>query len=138
MSEGRTNYRIVVRGLDSSSTKQDWNEIWDRELAPLLDQQLVNEDQFQRAQMCQPMLSGEDLGRALAQGRQKHQEGLSVARYAPFFDFHRRNHQGDLKATLLAYMDEYPEDPVMKGGGIELKTLRTNLENLELLFRPWK
>ena len=124
--------------MGSSSTKADWIEIWDRELAPLLDQQLVNEDQFQRAQMGQPMLSGEELGTALTQGRQKHREGMSVARYAPFFDFHRRNHQGDLKATLLAYMDEYPDDPVMKGGSIELKTLRTNLENLELLFRPWK
>ena len=137
MSEDRTTYSVVVRGLDSSSTKQDWTEIWDRELAPLLDQQIVNEGQFQRVQMGQPMLSGEDLDKALAQGRQKHQEGLSVAKYAPFFGFHHRN-QGDLKATLLAYLDEFPEDPVMKGGSIELKTLRTNLENLEMLFRPRK
>ena len=84
------------------------------------------------------MLSGEDLDKALAQGRQKHQEGLSVSKYAHFFDFHYRNHQGDLKTTLLAYLDEFPEDPVMKEGSIELKTLRTNLENLEMLFRPRK
>ena len=138
MSEDRTTYSVVIRGLDSSSTKQDWTEIWDRQLAPLLDRQLVNEDQLQRGQRGQPMLSGEDLNKALAQGRQKHQQGLGVAKYAPFFNFHHRNHQGYLKATLLAYMDECPEDPVIKGGDVELKTLRANLENLEVLLRPKK
>ena len=137
-TEGKPSFTMMVAGLDTSTTKEDWVEIWDQQLAPQLDRQLVNEGQLERAQEGKPMLSGEDLELALFQGRRKHHSGLRLAQYAPFYDFYHQHHQDDLEDTLAKYLDCHPEDPVLKGGSIELKTLKTNLEGLERLMTPRK
>jgi len=84
------------------------------------------------------MLSGEDLELALFQGRRKHHSGLRLAQYAPFYDFYHQHHQGDLEDTLAKYLKVHSDDPVMKQGNIELKTLKANLEGLERLMTPRK
>jgi len=128
----------MVAGLDTSTIKEDWVEIWDQQLAPLLDRQLVNEGQLERAQEGRPMLSGEELELALSQGRRKHHPGFRMAQYAPFYDFYHQHHQGDLEDTLAKYLNGHSDDPVMKQGNIELKTLKANLEGLERLMTPRK
>ena len=103
-----------------------------------MDRLLVNEGQLERAQEGKPMLSGEELELALSQGRRKHHSGFQLAQDAHFYRFYHRHHPDDLGGTLKIYLDYYPEEPVLKGGDVELKTLKTNLEGLERLMTPRK
>ena len=46
---------MFVRGIDTSTIKADWQEIWDKELAPLLDKWFVGEIQTDRLLSDQPL-----------------------------------------------------------------------------------
>ncbi len=138
MVENRFNYEIVLPDLDSSVTKEDWNNLWDNYLEPFLDRQVVNEAQLLRRDRGGPILEGEALTQAIARGGRVHQGGLRVVEYASFYHFYYHHHGGDLEATVADYLEKNPEDPVLKAGEVDLRTLISNIEALEEIMSPAK
>lgn len=59
-----------------------------------------------------------------------------MADYASFFEFWNQRDLGDLNATVDDYMNEHPEDKGLKVGGIELRTVRANVNRLRGIMMP--
>ena len=134
--DGKPHIDVVVRGIDTSTIKADWQEIWDQELAPLLDKWFVGEIQTDRLLSDQPLLIDEELDKALRRGRRQHQAGLKVADYASFFEFWNQRDAGDLNAAIDDYLNDHPEDKALKFGGVELRTVKANIIRLQGIMMP--
>lgn len=135
--DGRLHVQVVVNGLDTSTVKADWVDIWDRQIAPLLDRWYVNDEiQGERLRKGQPPLTRPQLEADLRRGRRRHQAGLKAARYAPFFEFWLEQRTDDLCKAIIDYQESHPQDESMKGGDIEPRTIRANIKSLDQMMAP--
>lgn len=135
--DGRLHVQVVVNGLDTSTVKADWVDIWDRQIAPLLDRWYVNDEiQGERLRKGQPPLTRPQLEADLRRGRRRHQAGLKAARYAPFFEFWFEQRTDDLCKAIIDYQESHPQDESMKGGDIEPRTIRANIKSLDQMMAP--
>ena len=133
-ADGRVHLRISVNGLDSATTKGDWEEVWDQKIAPFLDHLYVNEIQQDRWDEDR-LMKGKELEDFIRRGRRGHKPGMKIPEYARFFEHLHDRPTDDLEDALTGYMEKYPEDPSVNEN-TDLRTLKSNVNRLESIMRP--
>lgn len=133
-ADGRVRVRITLDGLDSATTKADWDQVWDQRIAPFLKGTYINEVQIGRWD------AGEELGgthfeNLMVRGRSGHKPGMKASGYARFYEFLGHRHSDDLESALTDYLEEFPNDPSVNAN-IDLRTLKANVDRLEIIMRP--
>ena len=135
-SDGQLVVDVRVKGLDTATVKEDWVEIWDKRLAPLLDNYYVNEAQTNRRREGLEMLSDGELTQALRRGRRGHKSDVKMAKYARFYRYWKERSHVDFEDVRVQYMNDHPEDDILKGGNLDTRTLKSNLDRVEKLMEP--
>ena len=136
MGDGRLVVEVNVKGMDTATVKKGWVEIWDKRIAPLLDTLYVNEFQVRRQQDGLELLSGQDFSRALRLGRRGHKADIKAAKYARFYRYRTDHPHADIEFVRAQYLNEHPEDNILKGGNLETRILMANLKRVEGLMKP--
>ena len=132
-ADGRVHMNVSLNGLDSATTKTDWDEIWDKQIAPFLDHLYVNEIQQDRWRTGR--LGEEKVQDLILRGRRGHKSGMKTPEYARFFELLHDCPTDDLTEALTVYMAKYPEDPSVNEN-TDLRTLKSNVNRLESIMRP--
>ena len=129
----RVRPRITIDGLDSSTAKADWDQVWDRRIAPFLKALHINEVQIGRWDAGEE-LGGTHLDDLLLRGRSGHKPGMKIPDYARFYEFRWDRQSDDLAGVLTSYMENFPEDPSVNAN-TDPRTLKTNVDRLESIMR---
>ena len=82
------------------------------------------------------LLSGTDLTRALTLGRRGHKADVKAAKYAKFYRYQRDRPHLDIEDVRAQYIEDHPEDDILKGGGLDPRILMANLKRVEELMKP--
>lgn len=133
-TDGRVRVRLTLDGVDSATTKADWNGVWDQRIAPFLKALDINEVQMVRWDAGEE-LGGKHLDNLILRGRSGHKSGMKTPEYARFFELLHDCPTDDLTEALTVYMAKYPEDPSVNEN-TDLRTLKSNVNRLESIMRP--
>lgn len=133
-ADGRVRVRLTFDGVDSATTKADFDEVWDHRIAPFLKALHINEVQTGRWDAGEE-LGGTHLDDLMLRGRSGHKSGMKTPEYARFFELLHDCPTDDLTEALTVYMAKYPEDPSVNEN-TDLRTLKSNVNRLESIMRP--
>ena len=133
-ADGRVRVRLTLDGVDSATTKADWDGVWDQRIAPFLKALDINEVQMGRWDAGEE-LGGTHLDNLMMRGRSGHKSGMKTPDYARFYEFLWESQTDDPESALTGYMAKFPEDPSVNEN-TDLRTLKTNVDRLENIMRP--